>query len=225
MPARHTIVVFARLPESGTVKTRLLGELSPRQAAEVYRACLDDTLQLVDSLSGCDKLLLLAPPAGSGGTPPRLAPGADWRVGWQHGPDLGARMESAFRDLFRAGAQKAVIVGADSPWIGRKRIRLALNWLDSSEVVLGPAEDGGYYLIGARRLVPQIFRGIPWSTPRVLELTLHALDREQIRYRLLPHDFDLDRAQDLRHIAQMLRLGDGRAENLARWLAKWNAPR
>lgn len=226
MPARNTIVVFARLPEQGTVKTRLLGELSPRQAAELHRACLDDTLRLVDLLSGCDKVLLLAPPAGSSpAAPGRFAPEADWQVGWQRGPDLGARMENAFQDQFCRGAQKAVIVGTDSPWMGRERIRLALNWLDSSEVVVGPAEDGGYYLIGARRLVPKIFRGIPWSTPHVLDLTLRELERIGTRYRLLPRDFDLDRPQDLRRVTQRLRCGDARAENLARWLAKWKTAR
>ena len=220
------VVIFAKVPAPGRVKTRLLGQLTAQQAAAIHRACLKDTAREVARLPGCRKCLRVA----AGLDPARELAAAleldqTWQVGVQRGRDLGARLHDAFASLLRAGYGRVVIVGTDTPWMGRERILLALDWLNTADVVLGPAADGGYYLVGARRLVPQMFRGIPWSTSRVVGLTVGALERARVSYRLLPRDFDLDRQEDLARAAGLLRADQTRAPALARLLKrlKWDS--
>ncbi len=97
-----------------------------------------------------------------------------------------------------------------------------MELLDSADVVLGPCADGGYYLVGARRRVPRIFRDIPWSTSQVFGVTLRALEKAGASYRLLPRDFDLDRPEDLARAAALLREDAQRAPALARFLRELN---
>jgi uncharacterized protein len=219
----EAIAVFTKSPVAGEVKTRLLDQLSPAQAAEVQEACLRDTMRLAEAVPQCGRWLLVAPSSCPGAEPSALQPGDGWRRGWQRGTELGARLEAAFAELFRQGAGKVVAIGTDTPWMGRERIRRALDWLDRADFVLGPSLDGGYYLLGARRLEPAVFRAIPWGTRHVLLFTRRALERAGRSYRLLPVDFDLDRPEDLRRAAEILRADPSRAAHLARWLARWQA--
>jgi hypothetical protein len=146
--------------------------------------------------------------------------GAGWHVCTQFGRHLGARLERAMGRLFAAGTRRVVVIGTDAPWIGPQRLRLALRWLESDDVVVGPAADGGYYLVGARRPVGEIFRGIPWGRSQVMAATRRTLEKSRIRFRLLQRDFDLDRPADLKHAAEMLRASPQRSPALAAWLAK-----
>jgi rSAM/selenodomain-associated transferase 1 len=247
LKSSDAIIVFTKSPATEKVKTRLREKLPAAEAAEVYEACLKDTLRLVGALPRASRWLLLAPPAspvpalsprveGAGATgwygasaqvgPPSFPVALDdgWQSGRQRGADLGARLETAFAELFRLGARKVVVIGSDTPWMGPQRLRIALGGLDGADFVLGPALDGGYYLIGARRLAPEAFRAIPWGTREVLRSTLRALERARRSYRLLPMDFDLDRPEDLRRAAEILRAEPARAEHLARWLARRGKP-
>lgn len=211
------VLVFAKLPEPGRVKTRLLGALSPEQAAEVHRACLEDTVAQVSRVPGCQRCLWVAArPNQARELARELALDREWRVEVQHGRNLGERLHRAFASLFQLGCRKVVVVGTDTPWMGRERILRALAWLDTADVVLGPTADGGYYLIGARRLVPQMFRRMPWSTSQVFEAALRALAKARASYRLLPRDFDLDRPEDLERAAQLLCRNAAGAPRLAR---------
>ena len=215
------VVVFAKLPEPGRVKTRLRGTLSPQQAAELHRACLADTVAAVARVPGCRKRLQVA----SGIDAARELAAAlklkhPWQVGVQRGRDLGERLEQAFASLFGAGYRRVVIVGTDTPWMGSRRIAHALELLDAADAVLGPTEDGGYYLVGAHQLYKPMFRGIPWSTSQVFDRTLGALQKVHARYRLLPRDFDLDRPEDLGRAAELLGQDATRAPALARLLKK-----
>ena len=115
------------------------------------------------------------------------------------------RMENAFRKCFAMGYREVMVIGTDTPWMGAELVRRGFAELRSHDVVIGPAEDGGYYLLGMRKMVPGIFRGIPWSTERVLELTLKAIASARLRGKLLRWDFDLDRPEDLRKAARMLK--------------------
>lgn len=221
MPRDSALVVFAKPPVAGRVKTRLLGALSPSQAATVHRACLQDTLALLAGVPACSRWLMVAGSdheAHALGREMKL--GAGWNVCAQFGRDLGARLERAMGRLFAAGMRRVVVVGTDAPWIGPQKLRQALRWLEADDVVIGPAADGGYYLVGARRPVGEMFRGIPWGSSQVMAATRRTLEKSRIRFRLLRHDFDLDRPADLARATEMLRGSPQRAPALAAWLAK-----
>jgi uncharacterized protein len=221
VPRDSALVVFAKPPVPGRVKTRLLGRLSPRQAADVHHACLQDTVALLAGVPACSRWLMVA---GSKEEARVLAHemglGAGWNFCAQFGRDLGARLERAMGQLFAAGTRRVVVVGTDAPWIGPQRLRQALRWLEADEVVIGPAADGGYYLVGARRPVGEIFHGIPWGRSQVMAATRRALEKSRIRFRLLRRDFDLDRPADLMRAKEMLRACPHSAPALAAWLAK-----
>jgi len=216
---RSAVLVFAKLPKPGQVKTRLLGVLAPEQAAEVHRRCLEDTVALVSRVPRCQKCLRVAArPDEAQELARALGLHRGWRVEVQRGRDLGERLHEAFDSFLKRGYRKIIVVGTDTPWMGSKRITQALRLLKTADVVLGPTADGGYYLVGARRLIPEMFHPIPWSTSRVFRMTLRALKKEGSSYRLLPRDFDLDRPEDLKRAAKLLRRNAERAPSLARWL-------
>ena len=206
MSGSRALLVFAKTPQPGKVKTRLLAAVPAEVAAALHEACIADTLRLVLKMRGCDVFLFAA-----GGTSyfrrlvKKQKSGARVRVLPQRGTDLGARMENAFRKYFSMGYRKVVVIGTDTPWMGTERLRRAFAELNANDVAIGPAEDGGYYLLGMRKMVPSIFRGIPWSTERVLKLTLKKIVALRLGKKLLRRDFDLDRPEDLKRAAKMLK--------------------
>jgi rSAM/selenodomain-associated transferase 1 len=206
MSGSRALLVFAKTPKPGKVKTRLLAAVSPQAAAALHAACIEDTLRLALKVRGCDVFVF-----GAGGTnyfqklTKRMGTGKRVRVSPQRGADLGARMENAFRKCFAMGYRDVVVIGTDTPWMGAERLRQAFAELRANDVVIGPAEDGGYYLLGTRKMLPGIFREIPWSTERVLKLTLEVIARENLRGKLLRRDFDLDRPEDLLGAERMLK--------------------
>jgi uncharacterized protein len=224
MSGSRTLLVFAKTPKPGKVKTRLLAAVSAEVAAALHKACIADTLRLVRKMRGCDVIVFAA-----GGTGyfrelvKKQKGGARVRVLPQRGADLGARMESAFRKCFAMGYREVVVIGTDTPWMGAQQVRKAFAELKVNDVVIGPAEDGGYYLLGMRRFAPGIFRGIPWSTERVLELTLKVIVKGKLRGKLLRRDFDLDRPEDLRAAATKLKRSPVLAPALAAAIGRaWN---
>ncbi len=137
--------------------------------------------------------------------------------------ELGVRMENAFRKCFAMGYREVVVIGTDTPWMGAERVRKAFSELKANDVVIGPAEDGGYYLLGMQKFVPEVFRGIPWSTERVLELTLKVVERGKLRGKLLRRDFDLDRPEDLKRAGRILKRRPRVAPALAAAIGRtWN---
>jgi uncharacterized protein len=216
MSGSRALLVFAKTPEPGKVKTRLLAAVSAEVAAALHEACIADTLRLVQQMRGCDVFVFAA-----GGTSyfrkllKKEGSGARVRVMPQRGADLGARMENAFRKCFAMDYREVVVIGTDTPWMGAERVRRAFAVLKANEVVIGPAEDGGYYLLGMRKMVAEIFRGIPWGTERVLELTVKKIAALRPRKRLLRWDFDLDRPEDLKRAAGMLKRRPRVASRLA----------
>jgi rSAM/selenodomain-associated transferase 1 len=206
MSGSRALLVFAKTPKPGKVKTRLLAAVSADVAAALHAACIEDTLRVVRKMRGCDAFVFAA---GGTGYFRRLVKkqgsSARMQVLPQRGSDLGARMENAFRKCFAMGFREVVVIGTDTPWMGVERVRGAFAELKVNDVVIGPAEDGGYYLLGMRTMVPEIFRGIPWSSERVLQLTLQAIAKMKLRRKLLRWDFDLDRPEDLRRATRFLR--------------------
>lgn len=116
----------------------------------------------------------------------------------QSGPDLGARMADAFARAFARGASRVALVGTDTPGVTRETVALALSALDAADIVLGPAEDGGYYLVALRGPRPALFAGIDWSTPRVLDETRARAAAAGLAVRELTPLADIDTLDDLR---------------------------
>lgn len=186
------LVVFAKAPIPGTVKTRLVPPLTHPQAARLHAAFVEDTLQKVARLE-MSRYLAYAPIPR---TPPLLACARRYRARMiaQGAGDLGARMQRVTQRLL-SRYSKVLIIGTDSPTLPGAFIDEARRQLDRADLVFGPSEDGGYYLLGQRRLCPDIFTGIGWGGPDVLAATLKKVPRERVA--LLPTWYDIDRPIDL----------------------------
>jgi rSAM/selenodomain-associated transferase 1 len=217
----EAIVVFAKAPEPGKVKTRLIGLLSPQQAADLHDACIEDMLHEFEWTESVRRELHV-----TGSKQPIHILLRDtglthkWKLERQRGRGLGARMRRAFERLFARGMQRVVIVGTDTPWMSNARVDRAFKHLKSVDAVLGPCEDGGYYLIGLRRTIPEIFNNIDWGTKKVLRQSIYALRQCGASYRLLPRDFDLDRPGDLRRALHIRRRISQNTITVGAWL-KW----
>ena len=208
----------------------MLGALTARQACVLHNACLADAVTLVNAYiassfaPACEPWLYVSgSTAQAGALGKALGLSKNWRVETQRGGDLGARMRNACADRFRSGCAQLILIGTDTPWMGSRRLALALRALDRADVVLGPASDGGYYLVGARRTLPaklvlEIFRAINWGSSSVLRRTVENIRRHKIPMRLLPRDFDLDRPSDLARAAKTLRRSPARSPKLAAWI-------
>lgn len=218
MPPTCALLVFAKPPIPGRVKTRLAASLGAAGAAALHRACVADAIRLASRIPACAPRLVVAP--GANGWPANdLSLPRNWSIGTQRGRGLGERLERAFAEEFQRGMRKVAVIGTDTPWMGERAIRTAFRLLDDADVALGPAIDGGYYLLAARRFLPPLFRGIPWGTAETLNATRRALERGGILYRMLPLDFDLDRPEDLERASSLLASEPSRAAELAAWLA------
>ena len=122
----------------------------------------------------------------------------------QEGPERGARLHHAFRWTYERGYQRTIVIGSDSPHIGRDIVARAREALDEADVVLGPADDGGYYLIAMRR-PHDVFHGIPMSTSQVMQMTVELAQPQGVRVCTLETLFDIDEWPDLVRLAQLLR--------------------
>ena len=188
------VAVFARPPVPGAVKTRLSPALPPSLAEELYTAMLDDALAAA-SESGAEEHTLYWASVGAGAI--GYAVPAGFTVRGQLGAGLGARLATAFAELLPGAADRAVVIGADCPDLDPTTIREAFAALETGDLVLGPARDGGYYLIGLRRPAPTLFEGMAWGTRRVLEETLARAERARLQISLLSGLADFDTPQDL----------------------------
>jgi rSAM/selenodomain-associated transferase 1 len=195
------LAVFARAPELGRVKTRLCPPFTVDEAVRFHRALVEDTLDHLGKLDRRDlsRVLLLSRPLLQA-TDLDIPRG--WTVGIQAPGDLGEKLSSFFEGAFRREVRRVVVLGCDSPTLPLEVIDDAFEDLERVDVTLGPAADGGYYLIGARLHVPELFRGISWGTGEVLRQTRQVLDRLGHRYHLLVPWYDVDRPPDLEKLRE-----------------------
>jgi len=192
----RALIVFLRHPRPGEVKTRLLSALGGDVAAELYRVLAEAVLQATVPRAGeYERLVFFDPPEAAEALRAWL-PGV--RLLAQSGEDLGARMTDAFERAFRRGATRVVIVGTDAPGITRETVVDAFVALGEADVAVGPAEDGGYYLLGLRAPRPELFDGIDWSTPSVLDQTRARAAAAGLTMRELQRLRDVDTLDDLR---------------------------
>lgn len=191
-PGGPRLLVFVKAPRPGLVKTRLVPSLGAAGAASAYAALVDALLTRLDTLR--DVELWFTPPDRLDAIRPWLRPG--WGAQAQREGDLGDRLHHAFATAFAQGATRVVVIGSDCPEVAVPDIRTAWTRLETADVVLGPAADGGYWLIGLRRPQPELFRDIPWSTSDVLARTLERVAGQELRPALLRELRDVDTIED-----------------------------
>jgi uncharacterized protein len=192
------LLIFAKAPRPGSVKTRLSPALTATEAAALYEASLHDVAATATATVR-DVQLFHDAAAGAEGyfrsAFPRLP------TALQVAGDLGARLGAAFDHCFRADVERVAIIGADSPTLPGHLLPTAFAALAAHDLVLGPTDDGGYYLVAIRReawpRAAAVFEGIPWSTDTVLARTLARADAAGIAHTLLEPWYDVDRPEDL----------------------------
>ena len=202
MPIRaDALVVMAKAPIAGAVKTRLMPFLSAEEAAELAQALLLDQLDHLCSLGAADLYLAFAPPDG-GALMAQFVP-APFALFPQTGGDLGARMEQIFESLFAADYRKIILIGSDLALVPLTYFNQAFAYLDCPQqrVVLGPSQDGGYYLVGLNQRTPSMFENMSWSHDRVLAQSVAKLAALGVPSLQLPSWFDIDTPDDLRSFA------------------------
>lgn len=189
------LMIFCKAPVPGQVKTRLMPDLTADQAADLHRELGIRTLELATSGQLCPVQLWCAPDTGH---PFFTAAAADYPVSLkqQQGRDLGERMQNAF-DSALTDYSGALLVGCDCPSLTKTDLEDALIALAVNDVVLSPAEDGGYVLIGLKRPCPELFAGMAWGTSDILTQTRNRIGRNRLRYHELKEQWDLDTPEDL----------------------------
>jgi rSAM/selenodomain-associated transferase 1 len=202
------LAIMAKAPRVGAVKTRLCPPLRAPEAAELARGWLLDTVDRVRVVAGARPIMAYAPVEAQGQFE-EAAPG--FALIAQRGRDLGERQLHLIEDVIGLGLQAALVIGTDSPTLPRECLDEAVSLVMAPDVdvVLGPAEDGGYYLIGMRAPCPALFEHMPWSTPRVLGRTLERAQRLGLRVACLPTWFDVDTGADLERLRVELEAAPG----------------
>ncbi|SFR39144.1 hypothetical protein SAMN04490243_1484 [Robiginitalea myxolifaciens] len=191
--ADQALLIFTRNPELGKCKTRLAATIGDQAALEVYKHLLRHTASQAESFQEADKFVYFTEALGTGEfwNPERF----EYKL--QQGSDLGEKMQNAFMEAFHAGYKRVVLIGSDLPDLDTQVLSDAFAALQSQKVVLGPASDGGYYLVGLVEVPGQIFSGKAWGGPEVLADTLS--DLKGIPVSLLAEKNDVDRYEDIAH--------------------------
>ena len=190
------LIIFARFPQAGRVKSRLARSLGEKKAMELYRLCAEHTFDECRKLHTKTRLAVFLDNKED------IEPGMRWVGPWfdvfiQTGDNLGQRLAHALETRFSHGAQKVIVMASDTPGISKKVITSAIKSLDSHDIVIGPCYDGGYYLIGMKKTYPGLFTGINWSTDRVYRQTMDAIEKERLWVHELPKLIDIDTGEDL----------------------------
>jgi rSAM/selenodomain-associated transferase 2/rSAM/selenodomain-associated transferase 1 len=196
-PFRNRLIVFTRFPEPGKSKTRLIPALGPEGAADLHRQMCEHTLSWARRMRSRSQVSVEFYVDGGSKDRFRKWLGDEVLYRPQGKGSLGARMNRSFQDSFGAGMAKVVIVGTDCPGLSEGPVQEAFLALEENDLVLGPANDGGYYLIGLRKPAEELFKGIPWGTEQVLTRTLRVAQSLGLRTFLLGPLGDVDRPEDL----------------------------
>lgn len=200
--AEAALVIFTKAPIPGEVKTRLCPPLTPDEAASLHGSFVLDAAersnQTVKGAHGALDRYLACAPSRDHVFFKVLEGRYGFRLLNQVGKDLGARMAQVFESLFAEGYQRVLLVGTDVPTLPGGYYTQAFRQLETHDLVLGPAQDGGYHLIGLTRPVPELFLGMPWSTDQVLALTTSKAKALGLKTVLLPVCRDVDTIEDLK---------------------------
>ena len=187
---KDALLIFQKNMILGKAKTRIAASIGDKKALEIYKKLVQFTHQIISN-SDSHKFIFF-----SNHLENELLYEADYFLKIQKGNSLGDRMIDALRTIFSAGYGKAILIGTDCGEINEDILEKAFSSLNHSDVVLGPAEDGGYYLIGMKALNPLLFQGIDWSTDKVLSQTIQIIENEGLMVDLLPVLADVDTYKD-----------------------------
>ncbi len=195
MKNRDALIVFAKSPRSGNVKTRLEGHLPEEERISLYTSLLESTVEKLRAIPDADTFISYSPPEESGYFSKfGLATFA------QSEGDLGERMHKAMEGLFADGYARVVLVGVDIPGLSASIIRKAFELLSGVDVVFGPARDGGYYLVGLRAPKGEIFSNIEWSTDTTLRQSIRKAEAAGLSVAFVDTLSDIDRPDDLKNL-------------------------
>jgi rSAM/selenodomain-associated transferase 1 len=217
----RALIVVAKRPQAGRTKTRLCPPLSPQQAAELYSCFIADTLALMARVDSVDPIVAYAPRSAGAYFRERVT--SAFSLLPQVGNTLGQRLNQLLSRCLSMGYDQVVVMNSDSPTMPPQYLHQAFSWLDKPEVdvVLGPTDDGGYYLIGLKRPCPRLF-GVTMSTPTVLQETLALARAEGLQAACLPIWYDVDTVHDLqRLIGELAGLPEEVAKATREFLMQW----
>jgi hypothetical protein len=194
----NALIIFVKNFIKGHVKTRLATTLGNDAAVDIYKQLLKNVHNKIKSLK-VDKIVFYSD----------LLQNDIWENDLfqkeiQEGNDLGERMKNAFENLFSRGYKKLIIIGTDCPDINESLLENAFEKLENFDIIIGPAKDGGYYLLGMKKKYPFLFQNIEWSTNRVLQQTTDLCNSNQLSYFLLPEISDIDEEKDLIHFEKLI---------------------
>lgn len=195
---KKAIIVFQKYPEAGSVKTRLAETIGAKKAANLYAFLIQHTHKQLSELEAAFFVFHQGPISTED------YPQKGYYFYTQETGDLGKKMEKAFQQVFERGFEQVLIIGTDCYELKSDHLKQALDALLNKDLVLGPAVDGGYYLLGLQRPCATLFQGITWSTATVLQQTLERANQENLTYSLLEKLRDVDRYEDLGELEQLL---------------------
>ena len=193
-PKNSVLIIFLKNPKPKKVKTRLAKTIGYTASAKIYKTMAETLIENTKSQS-YQQEIFYAPKKEFSSVKNWLS--SDLILQAQTGRSLGTRMSKAFKKSFDQGKSKVILIGSDAPLIGENLIKEALSRLDEKDAVIGPSADGGYYLLGLRCYIPSMFIAIDWSTPKVLDQTVCALNKTKKSYSILSEHFDVDTEKDL----------------------------
>jgi uncharacterized protein len=214
----RVLVIMAKAPKPGSVKTRLAPSLSPAAVTAFYGCLLDDTLALARSLSDVEVAIMC--PDSDVNELAQLA-GSEVSVVAQKGDGLAAGLTSVFAQFSDDHRRRVIAFNSDSPHLPRSILEGAFETLAAHDVVVGPTHDGGYYLVGAKASHPTLFGGDGMGTSSALERLLSRVRDLELSVGVAAPFYDIDVADDLTRLAEELRLAPARAPRTAAWLKEW----
>lgn len=219
MRTELALLAFAKYPEPGLVKTRLAKVVGDELAAELYRHFVRLTLSQGNHFACAGRYAAFSPP-GKKDDLAAMFPGPWHWFAQFDSPDLGAKIHHAVDLVLKFGHRGVITIGTDSPSLPMAFLDQAAEALEHFEVVLGPAEDGGYYLIALKSVPAALFEGIAWSTDQVLAQTLAAAKRLDLSVHLLPSWYDVDDLLGLQRLSRAIPLPGRLAAKLAPFLGE-----
>jgi uncharacterized protein len=197
MNEQNTIIIFCKYPVEGNVKTRVAKTIGNEFAVNLYKLLSEYTFQELLKTENVFQYLFYDNIAERDNI--KKWAGSEFSFELQEGNDLGEKMYNAFKKVIDRGSTKTIIVGTDIPDISSDDIQKAFQALNNSDVVIGPAKDGGYYLLGMKKLYRSFFTGIEWSKDTVFKKTLEKINSLDLSYSMLPELIDIDTEEDLKN--------------------------